>query len=154
MPTTTTMAAFRAALYNALVAKQTTGTPTPPLSGVQVSYGEPVTSQKERVVFGPAVEGEHEPVALKDGRRKRDETYRMDVVVTVSSKAHPIQSEARAAAILGVVEDVLADDPDLSGTPGVLWAIPTGVEMDTGYSPEGTPKTEATLRVEVRARLT
>ena len=146
MATTSTMAAWRAAFVTAM---QAAGG----LSGVQVSYGIPSQPRKELVVLGKTSDAEHEDVALKTGRRTREETYRTQVSITVTSKHTPTLAETRAVAILAEIEDLLADDPIVGAVDGVLWAVPRSLEMDTVATTENAT-CDIDFEIEVKARLT
>lgn len=143
----TTVAAMKAALRDALAAR-------PGLSGVQVVYGDGDTRRRESIRLLEAQSADVRPTALTPGRRKREETYDLSVEVeVVGSGKTPQAVEARAAALAGEVEGLLADDPHLGGAVnGLLFATVTGWEMETTETSEG-PRTTFTLTVTVRSRL-
>ena len=144
MATSTTVAAFRSALVTAVTAAA---------PEVQVTYGEKDTPRKEHILLGATTTGTDEAYALQSGRRKREENFDTEVFVRVSSKANAKANEARAAELVAVVEGVLADNVHLS-VDGVLFALISDFEWDTGYGPDSQPKTEVTLTVTTKARLT
>lgn len=150
MATTTTVAAYRAAIVAAAAADAD-------ISGarVQVEYWEPGDDRREEVIWlGNVTEsGDSEDVYLKSGRRRRHETYELTLHIQVASRQTPQVNEARAAEIVGWLEDILALDTTLS-VSGVLWAIPTGFEWNTDMSGAGgTPRTTVEMTVQVKGDL-
>lgn len=143
----TTQAALKANLKTRLAVR-------PGLSSVQVGYGDPGgTSRRQRVWLGSTTDGEVEPVALRAGRRRRDETYVLKVHVEVIA-AHPTPegNEARAVELVREVEECLADDPTVGAVPNLLWAVVSALGMDTTETPDG-PRTVVTLDLTAHARL-
>jgi hypothetical protein len=107
---TSSVPAFKLALYNALVALQATT-----LSGVMVSYGAPFPNPGAEVVWLDDVQGEQ--VAAFLGRQKRDEDYNLNVIVWVAKQTQSQQVVTeRAYVIAGVVETFLRGDPEVSST--------------------------------------
>lgn len=139
----TTMAGFRSALYSALGAA----------TSVKVFYGEPFEMMPSECIWlGKATDGTQEPVALRKGRVKRDEDYEFEVTIRVASKARPEQAEARAVAIGATLEELLADDPNLSATTDVLFALVDSIELDTTETGD-LPVSILTYTIRVRGRM-
>lgn len=68
---------------------------------------------------------------FKAGRQKRNETWEQDVWIWVRDVENttPEEADAAALAILDDIEDVIADDPDLS-VDGLSWCVIKDVEAD------------------------
>lgn len=146
LPAGTTIVAAKRALRDLLKAR-------PALDGVLVNYGDPAErGRREQVWLGRVRQADQEPVALRSGTRTRDEVYELWVHVDVASKATAEENEARAVDLIREVESVLANDPKLGGTEGVLFAVVTEMSMNTVETGDG-PSTSAVLTVTVRARL-
>lgn len=152
----TTAAAVKATLVAAI-----RDLPTVDTSTVLVSYAQPVeTPRRETIHLGDVEDGEQTPVALRAGRRKRQEDYTLSVVVTVASSPTPEKTDARAAALAGAVEEFLADHPKLydeagpgpAPVPGLIAALASGVNLTTGLSSDGAVST-LTLTVAVKAQI-
>lgn len=123
--TTSTMAALKTNLKVALLQEGT-------LAGVQVLYGDPGgLGQKEVIWLGSTETGSQEIASLRSGKKRRRESYLLHVYVEVMSKATPEANEARAVALAGVLEDLVATDPKVSDTPNLLFCFVEGYEMDT-----------------------
>lgn len=140
------MAAFRAALVEHLIVALP--------ETVQVEYGLPAPEAMRRtaVYLGPAVENDVSLATIKEGRRTRDESYRVIVRLVVAHERTGALSEAAAVALLGHVEDVLADDHTL-GVDGVLWASISQTSMDTWWGGDGLLVTVIDARINARGRL-
>jgi len=150
MATHTTVAAFRAALFAALVADASLGG-----AGVQVEYGEPAADRRDELVWlgNSVTSGINEPNAMVSGRRKRDEDYFVELVVQCASRSTCSANEIRGAAMVGAVEDILALDTTLS-VDGIIWASIETFEWETDLSGDaGTPRTTVTISIQVRGRL-
>lgn len=125
----------------------------PALQGVLVNYGDPGDrGRKEQVWMGRIERADQEPVALRQGRRKRDEDYDLWVHIDVASKVQAEDNEARAIELVQEVESVLAEDPSLGEVQGVLWAVVREMRVNTVETGEG-PSTSAIVIVNVRGRL-
>lgn len=141
-----TVAATKAALRTQLAAR-------PGLQGVQVVYGDGDTRRRESIRLREATTAAVVPTALAPGRRKREETFDLSVEVEVIGQPTPEKNEARAVTLMGEVDGLLADDPHLGGAvDGLLFAMVTGWQMDTGQATDG-PQTVVTVTVTVRSRL-
>lgn len=137
------MARFRSALQTALASE----------TSVPVFYGEPIDLHPSECIWlGKSTDAEQEPVALRKGRVKRDEDYEFDVTIRVSSKAKPAQAEERAVAIGVALEELLADNPNLTATAGVLFALVESVELDTTETGD-LPVSILTYTLRVRGRM-
>lgn len=104
----TGFAAVKAALVEGLQALED-------LNGVQVEYGWPGDDlvERERVFCGQA-RFAHEPASMRAGRVYRNEQGELDVIVDVESVGGSAQdADLRAVAIGAVVEEFVADNPNL-----------------------------------------
>lgn len=130
MATTSTVYAFRAALVEAVAAV---------LTDVQVSHGYPGESFLEReAVYVDRVTGRHQIANIKAGRKQRDETYVATVVVSVvNDDGTAADAEERAFELLQVVEDILADDPSMNDTDGVVHATAGDFRMLSDLTTNG-----------------
>lgn len=125
----------------------------PALSGVQVSYWDDVaTARRERLFLGDVDEGDHDPVALRQGRRLREENFTLHLMAEVTGKSNPAANEARTLELIREAEEALADDPKLGNLPGLAFAVVEGLTLRTSHSTEG-PITRADLRIRVKGRL-
>lgn len=127
-----TMAAIKANLKALIVADAA-------FSGVQVTYGDAGGSARyERVWLGATEIGASEPPAFRSGKQRRRESYTLHVLVEVIKPGGtPEAVEARAIALASAVEDIVANDPKVSNTPGLLFARCEGLELDTVEHAEG-----------------
>ena len=148
MATTTTVAAYRAALFAAMQADATLG-------AIQVAYGAPYDARREEGIWlGRSLDlGSSDDPYLKSGRRSRQESYEVEVTLFVASQKTAPASEIRAAVLIAALEDILALDTTLS-VDGVLYALPTSFTWDTNLGGDGgTPATEVTFTIQVEGRL-
>jgi hypothetical protein len=144
----TTMVAVKQALVDQLGA-------LPALADAFVSYGHPgERGRKELIWLGDVRIGDQEPVAIKAGRRRREESYELELNVEVAgTKLAPERSELRAVELGTVVEEYLADHPMLSPpVAGVLFVVVTGATLRTVDTSNG-PVSRLTFTVQVKARL-
>lgn len=143
----TTMADAKAALVAALRVRAG-------LTGVQVDYADQGgTARRQRIFLGDIEDNDHEPVALRAGRRRREENYTLAVIVEVIGVSPaPENNERRALELAREVEECLADDPTLGRTPGVVTALVGGMDLSTSETTDG-PQTRVAVRVAVKARL-
>ena len=123
------------------------------MSNVSVSYAHPgERGGKEIVYCGNVRSGEHDPVALRAGRRLREENYDLDIHVVVSgTKLTEDGSETRALELGKLVEEHIADNPKL-GVTNVSFAVISAIELETLSTSNG-PLTQLILTVSVKARL-
>jgi hypothetical protein len=124
------------------------------MSAVSISYAHPgERGGKEILYCGVVRDGDHEAVALKAGRRRREENYELDVQIVVSgTKLTEERSETRAMVIGTLAEEYLADNPTINDVPNVRFVVVSGIEMETITTSNG-PLTQLTLTVSVKARL-
>lgn len=148
MSTTSRIPAVKAALLAILQADSG-------LSGVQVTHGHPGGVLENEAVWIGRAEGRHEPASIRSGRQPRDETFTLDVIVSVLMAGATIaEAETRAHALAAQVEDAIAADVTLGLSPDILWALPGDIEeRPTSYETTGV-LAEIRLGVEVKARLT
>lgn len=141
----TTVAAFKGALYDALAAADL---------GVQLQYADdPSTAHLERVWLGAVEEGDEDLRGMGAGRPRTMEDYTVHVWVEVIGKPSARLNEERAATIVTAVRDVLSQDPKVGGSvPGLVHALVTASEWDTTETTDG-PRTVVDLSVSVKARL-
>lgn len=141
-------AAFKTAIITALQAK-------PELTDVQVSYGYPGDTLEQDSIYTAGCTGEVKINLQQGGRKQRDDLFTLDLVI--QSGTHgltPVESEAAVTALLAPVEDVLADDPSISGLDGII-----AVEMSTVSGPNTIRTKEGamsyfTVTLAVHARYT
>ena len=138
MATTSTVPTVKARLVTVF----TTALATASASGGQVptsyAWPGPSTSAEEQVFLGHhpelrdiALNPSHEIPNVKAGRKQREETYQVPVTVWVfdtdSTPDAAATVEARAYTLFGLLEDVLADDPQIGLAQGVIqWAKTAG----------------------------
>jgi hypothetical protein len=126
----------------------------PALQGVLITYADPGDKGRREQMFCSEVRvSEQNPVALRAGRKSRDEEYEVDLIVDCASKASPETAEARCMEMVSEVEDELAEDTTVRGTDGVLWATITDMLLKTVETGDG-PVARATVTITVRGRLT
>lgn len=117
MATGSTVYAVKAAIVTLLQANGA-------LANVQISHGYPGEGniQREAIYIDRVTGGQRIPV-FKAGRKTREETYAVTVVVFVEQDGvTAADAEERAFELLQEVEDMLADDPTLGGVSGVIHA--------------------------------
>ena len=145
----TTIYEVKAALLTKLKADAT-------LSAIQISYGDPGgAARREHIFIGDVTAGGQEPESLSSGRRRRVESYRLDVLVSVQSKPQGLQeNEQRAFVLASAVEDVVADYPPLgdSGT-GLMFLECAGMSVSANEAGADGPHSVITVHFEAKARL-
>jgi len=105
--------------------------------GVQLTYGDAGgLARKERVWLGSVENGDSQPPAFRAGKQRRRESYVLHIWIEVVLST-PQLAEARAIALAGAIEDMIASDPKVSATPNLLFARCDGLEMDTTEHAEG-----------------
>lgn len=146
MATSSTVPAVKAALVTRIASS---------LSGVSVTYGRPADNLLAgKGVWVGDVEGEHRVPVMTAGRKRREETYRVQIVV-FNHLARGTQQAAELAAftLLTEVEDVVADDPTLGTVDGLVHAtIGGGFTTTVDQTAEG-PVCLVTVEVDCLARL-
>ena len=144
----TIMASFKAQLLTELQAHST-------LSSIQVTYADPGGAARRECVFlGDISNNQHDPESISSGRRRRIEDFDLEVFVFVNSKprSSPQDCEARAIVLADAVEEVVADDPQLSNLTGLLYCQVSEMSMSTVETGDG-PATTVTLTINAKARL-
>lgn len=155
MPTVSTIPTVKARIITLLVARAG-------LSGVSVTYAWPGTSAAaEQMFFGETQAVDHEIANIRAGRKQRQETYDLGLVIQVlkpgSTALTASTVESRAFALAQEVENMLADDPTLAiGPPsGALqWAHVDSIESPVLVPFEKGWGAELTVRIRCHARLT
>jgi hypothetical protein len=126
------------------------------LSTIQCSYGDPGEAMRRESIFlGEVISDSHTAESLSAGRRRRIETYTVNVEVFVQSKAAGQQEcEQRAIVLANAVEDVLADYPTLDdAVSGLMFVECSGMSMSAAEAGIDGPRTNVTVQVTAKARL-
>lgn len=126
------------------------------LSTIQCSYGDPGEGMRRESIFlGEVISDSHTAESLSAGRRRRIETYTVNVEVFVQSKAAGQQEcEQRAIVLANAVEDVLADYPTLDdAVSGLMFVECSGMSMSAAEAGIDGPRTNVTVQVTAKARL-
>lgn len=144
--TTSTIADLRANIVTGLQARAG-------LSGVQVIYGDLGEHRGECIRLGETSNGAQEPAALRSGTQRRAEEYTMEIFVEVIGKPTPQANEARAVAIAGELEDLVATDPKVSSTDNLLFCYVEGYDLDTNEVAGEGPRTVITITLFCRGNL-
>ncbi len=145
----TTMASAKSALLTQLKAESG-------LSGIQVTYGEAGGAQRRECVFiGDISSNSVTPESFTQGRGRQLEDYNIQVSVCVSSKPESVQAaESRAAALATVVENSIADTPNLGGgVTGLFFSEVVAMSMETSEAGADGPAVVIEMSVRVLARL-
>ena len=143
----TTIYEVKAALLTKLQADAT-------LSAIQVTYGDPGgAARREHVFIGDVTAGGQDPESLSSGRRRRIESYTLDVIVSVQSKPQGLQeNEQRAIALASAVENVVADNPTLSSLDGLMFIECSGMSVTSNAVGVDGPHSPITVHFAVKAR--
>ena len=125
------------------------------LSAIQVTYGDPGgAARREHVFIGDVTAGGQDPESLSSGRRRRIESYTLDVLVSVQSKPQGLQeNEQRAIVLASAVEDVVADNPTLSDLTGLMFMECSGMSVSSNEAGVDGPHSLVTVHFQVKARL-
>ena len=145
----TTISEVKAALLTKLQADAT-------LSAIQVTYGDPGQAARREFVFiGDVTAGGQDPESLSSGRRRRIESYTLDVIVSVQSKPQGLQeNEQRAIVLASAGEDVVADYPTLSdAVTGLMFMECSGMSVSSNEAGIDGPHSVITVHFQVKARL-
>ena len=144
----TTIYSVKAALLTKLQADST-------LSAIQVTYGDPGgAARREHVFIGDVTAGGQDPESLSSGRRRRIESYTLDVIVSVQSKPQGVQeNEQRAIVLASAVENVVADNPTLSDLDGLMFMECSGMSVSSNEAGIDGPHSQITVHFQVKARL-
>lgn len=151
MATTSTLVTFK----TAIVAATATG---PLASRVYYSWPGPELAEGwfEGAWLGDTKSWRHDFPNSKAGRKQRQETYIVELIVWVAKPDEDSQggkaTETRALALLAEIEDALADDVQLAAT-AVQWAQVGDIQnalvpMENGWG------CMLTVDIEANARLT
>ena len=144
----TTIYEVKAALLTKLKADST-------LSAIQVTYGDPGgAARREHVFIGDVTAGGQDPESLSSGRRRRIESYTLDVIVSVQSKPQGLQeNEQRAIVLASAVENVVADNATLSDLDGLMFMECSGMSVSSNEAGIDGPHSQITVHFQVKSRL-
>ena len=126
------------------------------LSGIQITYGDPGQAARREFIFiGDVTAGGQDPESLSSGRRRRIESYTLDVIVSVQSKPQGLQeNEQRAIVLASAVENVVADYPTLSDSvTGLMFMECSGMSVSSNEAGVDGPHSQITVHFAVKARL-
>ena len=125
------------------------------LSAIQVTYGDPGgAARREHVFIGDVTAGGQDPESLSSGRRRRIESYTLDVIVSVQSKPQGLQeNEQRAIVLASAVENVVADNATLSDLDGLMFMECSGMSVSSNEAGIDGPHSQITVHFQVKARL-
>ena len=125
------------------------------LSAIQVTYGDPGgAARREHVFIGDVTASGQDPESLSSGRRRRIESYTLDVIVSVQSKPQGLQeNEQRAIVLASAVENVVADNPTLSDLDGLMFMECSGMSVSSNEAGIDGPHSQITVHFQVKARL-
>jgi hypothetical protein len=125
------------------------------LSGIQITYGDPGQAARREFIFiGDVTAGGQDPESLSSGRRRRIESYTLDVIVSVQSKPQGLQeNEQRAIVLASAVENVVADNPTLSSLDGLMFIECSGMSVTSNEAGIDGPHSQITVHFTVKARL-
>jgi hypothetical protein len=125
------------------------------LSGIQITYGDPGQAARREFIFiGDVTAGGQDPESLSSGRRRRIESYTLDVIVSVQSKPQGLQeNEQRAIVLASAVENVVADNPTLSSLDGLMFIECSGMSVSSNEAGADGPHSQITVHFAVKARL-
>ena len=126
------------------------------LSGIQITYGDPGQAARREFIFiGDVTAGGQDPESLSSGRRRRIETYTLDVIVSVQSKPQGLQeNEQRAIVLASAVENVVADYPTLSDSvTGLMFMECSDMSVSSNEAGADGPHSQITVHFAVKARL-
>ena len=118
--------------------------PSAPPDGVTYEEPPPERAGPECIYVGAVQTAEVEDIALKANRRRRREVYEMQVVCkALVAGGSQYDADVRAAVMLQVVDETVADYPTLSGADLVTdqqieSCLVTGWETDEGGAVEGS----------------
>ena len=125
------------------------------LSGIQITYGDPGQAGRREFIFiGDVTASGQDPESLSSGRRRRIESYTLDVIVSVQSKPQGLQeNEQRAVVLASAVENVVADNPTLSSLDGLMFIECAGMSVTSNEAGADGPHSQITVHFAVKARL-
>ena len=123
-------------------------------SDVQVAYTEPGESMRRECVYlGDIDSGSQVPESFSTGTRRRIEDFNLDVFVAVQGKPTASSAETRAVALANVIDDVVANDPQLGGLASLTFCEIDGMSMVTNEAGIDGPHCVVTVRIHAQARL-
>jgi hypothetical protein len=141
------MASFKSTLLTQLQAASG-------FSGVQVSYADPGEAMRRECVYlGDIDSGSQIPESFSTGTRRRIEDFTLDVFVAVQGKPTSSSAEVRAVALANVIDDVVANDPQLGGLASLTFCEVDGMSMVTNEAGVDGAHCVVTVRIHVQARL-
>ena len=125
------------------------------LSGIQITYGDPGQAARREFIFiGDVTASGQDPESLSSGRRRRIESYTLDVIVSVQSKPQGLQeNEQRAVVLASAVENVVTDNPTLSSLDGLMFIECSGMSVSSNEAGADGPHSQITVHFAVKARL-
>ena len=125
------------------------------LSGIQITYGDPGQAGRRECIFiGDVTASGQDPESLSSGRRRRIESYTLDVIVSVQSKPQGLQeNEQRAIVLASAVENVVADNPTLSSLDGLMFIECACMSVSSNEAGADGPHSQITVHFAVKARL-
>lgn len=146
MATGSTVYAMKAATVTAMDANAA-------LDGVQISHGYPGEGAiKREAIYVDRVTGGHRIPVFRAGRKVREESYTITLVLFVQKDGvTPAVVEARAFTMLQEVEDMLADNPTMD-VDGVLHATAGEFREQSDVTPTGAACL-IEFDIDVKARL-
>ena len=162
MATVTTIADTKRALLDELQALSISSATAASPAEVQVTYSQPAPDEwrSESVFFGPEMRtAEDTDYRMSTGRRKRFNTWEVELYITSAILSDPEEAEKRAFVIAGAVESFLADNPqpaEWSTSPvssGALYVLVVGYEVDHLTDPEGFQRVEIIMTLDIKERL-
>lgn len=126
----------------------------PDLAEVLIAYALPTWPEREAIYFSGAT-FRHDLPVMRANRKPRDEEYELRGYIVAAAPGNASdEADLRAFELLGVLEDVLADDPQLGFTDGTIAWSKLG-QCDAGLDPEREGWDGLIqFRIEVMARLT
>ena len=123
-------------------------------SGVQVSYADPGEAMRRECVYlGDIDSGSQIPESFSTGTRRRIEDFTLDVFVAVQGKPTSSSAEVRAVALANVIDDVVANDPQLGGLASLTFCEIDGMSMTTNEAGIDGAHCVVTIRIHAKARL-
>jgi len=115
----------------------------------------PDQQRDEVVMLGDVRNGRHEIPTMRAGRKSRDESFDVEVLVLVQRSGEDSgPAESRAMDLMAELEDVLAEDPTLSLGDPTLRATLAEFDLRVGADGHRTWSVYMTVVVHVEVRLT
>lgn len=120
---------------------------------VEVHPGWPGDKYNARItVWADDLDGEVSTPLMTGGRVPRDDEWTTTWGIRVATGRTLDDAMQAMVGTLAALEDVLANDPTIGGSPGVLWATVTAERHASAVTPDG-PVAFAEIEVTTRARL-